>query len=129
MTTIDVPVQLINDGLNEEDEEFNLAIVAVQNTNLVDAFGIGRITDTDPEPFIIADNLAVLESASGEAEAIQAPLPAMRLHLSKPSGKDIYVDYLLVPETARVGSDIEPVQGTLIFRWRNRTIHPLKTVK
>ena len=44
----------------------------MQNANLVDAFGIGRI-DTDPEPFIIADNLAVLESASGEAEAIQAP--------------------------------------------------------
>ena len=114
-TELRVPVQLIADGLDEAQETFIVNILSAQNANLTDAIALGTIRDTDPVPQILADDLAVLESATADAIANATPLPAMRLHLSQASGKDIYVDYVLMPESARLGSDIEPVQGTLIF--------------
>ena len=102
-----IPVEIIDDTHDEAPETFILRIGDVDLARIGDGLGQGTIVDNDEVPEVRADDLTVSEA--------QTQGTGLRLSLSQESGKDVFVDYLLVPETAEIGSDIEPLQGTAIF--------------
>ena len=102
-----VQVQIVDDSMDEEVEQLLLALEDADLAQIDNALGRGFIEDNDAPPQVRGDDLAVVESDTQTA--------ALRLRLDQPSGKDVFVSYQLVPDTAEIGSDIEPLQGTAIF--------------
>ena len=120
-----VPVEILDDALDELDETFTLSLGEVEGGVVADGSGLGTIVDDDPPPFVSIGDATVIEgdppgagstggSSGGPAAELVFPVT-----LSGPSGLGIAIDYATAPVTAgraaEAGVDYGPVSGTLSF--------------
>ncbi len=101
---------LVNgDLLNEPTETFFVNVTSVLGANVVDAQGVGTITNDDPLPQINTSNISVLEGNSGTANAV------VTVTLNAASGQTVTVSYATADGTATQPSDYTSTSGTLTF--------------
>ena len=90
--TITVPVA--GDLLDEDDENYTIALSSPVNATLGDNLGLGTITDDDAEPTISVGDVSVTEGNSGTVDA------TFNVTLSAPSGRAASVVYETGEDTA-----------------------------
>ncbi len=108
-TEKEIPVIIIRDGRDEEDETIDLALSNVKGGTLG---SITRHTYTiiDPRPFIYFSPSKAVQSES------ESPLK-VTIKLSAPSDKTVSVNYGMLTSTASSGVDFEELPpGRLIFK-------------
>jgi len=106
--TVKVPVA--PDEQDEQDETFELTLSEPINARLGSPSGQGLILDDDEAPQIRINDISGKEGNTGTAG------PSFTISLSRPSAREIAVDYRLEEETAKPGDDYEPLgPGTLTF--------------
>jgi len=99
------------DSLNEANESFR---VELSNNQPADRTWIYRgstttITDDDPLPRLLVDDVSIPEPANG---SIRAPFT---VSLTEPSGREVAVAYSTRDGSAVAHQDYTPVTGTLTF--------------
>ena len=104
-----VVVTINGDVLNEADEAFNLNLSAPTNATIGDAQGIGTITNDDPVPSLVVNDLAANEGNTGTSTL------SFTVILSAASGQTVTVAYATANGTAISGSDYTATSGTLTF--------------
>lgn len=107
--TGNVSVNIVDDGLDENDETFFMNFTNVVGAKLVDGQGQATILDDDPLPALSVADVTVTEGNSGTAPAGTA------LALSPVSGRDVQVDWAHAPASATPGTDYLPCAGTAIL--------------
>ncbi len=109
--TRQVTVNVTGDTIDEPDETLTLTISNPigGGSKIVDAEGVGTITDNDLAPTLSIGDVTVPEGDSG---TVTASFPVT---LSAVSGRDVDVDYATADGTATAGSDYEAATGTLVF--------------
>ena len=112
-TEANVPVEILDDSLDELDETFRLVLSGPDGATLADGEAVGTILDDDPPPFLSIADAEVVEGDSGTRDAV------FTVSLSAPSGLGISVDWAALPATgdhpAEAGTDYLPVSGTIAF--------------
>ncbi|MGH3594072.1 MAG: Calx-beta domain-containing protein, partial [Pseudonocardiaceae bacterium] len=103
--TISVPV--VGDVLDEIDETFFVNLTVPVNVTIADNQGIGTITDDDPLPSIVINDVARVEGNAGTANM------TFTATLSAASGKVVTVDYATADQTAIAPGDYTVSAGTL----------------
>ncbi len=83
--TITVPV--VGDLLDEDDENYTIALSSPVNATFGDNLGFGTITDNDAEPTLSVGDVSVTEGNSGTVDA------TFNVTLSAPSGRAASVFY------------------------------------
>ena len=83
--TITVPV--VGDLLDEDDENYTIALSSPVNATFGDSLGFGTITDNDAEPTLSVSDVSVTEGNSGTVDA------TFTVTLSAPSGRAASVFY------------------------------------
>ncbi len=83
--TILVPVA--GDVLDEDDENYTIALSNAVNATLGDNLGLGTITDNDAEPTVSVGDVTVTEGNSGNVDA------TFNVTLSAASGRAVNVVY------------------------------------
>ncbi len=104
-----VSVTVNGDVLDEANETFTVNLSNAVNAPLIDALGIGTITDDDAPPSISITDVAVVEGDAGTVNAV------FNVTLSGASGQSIAVDWATANGTAASGSDYTAASGTLTF--------------
>jgi subtilisin-like proprotein convertase family protein len=104
-------VNVTGDTIDEPDETLTLTISNPTGggSKIIDADGVGTITDNDPAPSLSIGDVTVPEGDSG---TVTASFPVT---LSAASGRQVDVDYTTVDGTGTAGSDYETATGTLVF--------------
>ena len=106
-TTQNVPVSVLADVIDEQDETVRVTLSNPVNVTLNDSEGILTITDDDTEPTIsIADSTIPNENGVVRTTAVT---------LSAASEKTITVDYATADGTATAANDYISATGTLSF--------------
>jgi photosystem II stability/assembly factor-like uncharacterized protein len=104
--TQNIPVQLIGDTLDENNETFFLTL-----SNAVNALNppavLVPIIDDDPLPQIVVSDVAVVEGPNAKA--------VFSVALNVPSGRTVQVSFVTANGTATAGADYTPTSGTLFF--------------
>ena len=109
-TTQTVVVPVIGDVLDEASETYNVNLSAPVNATIADNLGVGTITDNDPTPSLVINNVTVTETDSGSTNAV------FTVTLSAVSGRTVTVNYATGNNTSAVaGSDFTSTSGTLTF--------------
>ena len=98
-----VPVQLLDDTLDEAEETFALILSTPSNAGIAAESAIGTIMDDDPPPTISVEDGSGVEGTTVE----------FVVRLSGPSGLAVSVFYETIGGTATPGADYEPVSGVL----------------
>ena len=98
VTSFAVNVPTIDDALNESAETYNLTVG--------DVTAVGTITDNDPTPSLVINDVTVNESAGTATFTVT---------LSAASGQTVTVGYNTSNGTATAGSDYTSATGTLTF--------------
>lgn len=98
-TTITVPVSIIGDLSDENDETFLLNLSSPINAMLQDGQGVGTITNDDQPPTLTITDASAPEGNSGSTDA------TLTVSLSVVSGKPVSVDIRTIDGTATAGSD------------------------
>ena len=113
-----VPVPVLGDLRNENEEFFLLNFGLPTNAVLVLEEAVGTIVDNDPVPLIQIQDMTYNEGDTGEA-GVQ-----LLVSLSQPSGKIVRVFYQTAPQTASFDSDYRTGGGLLFYPpgLTNRTI-------
>jgi len=124
-TTRTVPVEILDDALDELDETFTLSLGEVEGGVVADGSGLGTIVDDDPPPFVSIGDATVVEGdppgtgSTGSSTGSGAAELVFPVTLSDPSGLGVGIDYATAPVTvgrpAEAGVDYQPVSGTLSF--------------
>lgn len=104
---INVPVQ--GDGLDENNEAFNVFIANPVNAALLDSQGVGTIIDDDAPPGFSISDATVTEGNSGTPQA------SFNVTLSAASGRKTKVRYATANGTATAGSDYIAKSGTVFL--------------
>ncbi len=106
-----VPVTVVGDTNDENDENFFYNLTNPQNVNYSDSQGTVTITDDDTAsaPTISIGDVTVTEGNSGTVNAV------MTATLSGTSPNTVTVNYATAPGTATNGVDYNSVTGTLTF--------------
>jgi hypothetical protein len=104
-----VPVPILGDVTDEDDETFTLDLSNPTNATIADGQGVGTIVDDDPLPFLFAGDCAVTE---GNAGSTPCDFVVM---LAPASGRTVTVAYTTANGTATAGSDYTAAAGTLTF--------------
>jgi hypothetical protein len=114
-----VAVPIINDGIFESNETFNVVLSNPGgNAQLVEpTTSTVYINDDDSRPYISASDLNVDEPAQAITSEVNVPI-----QLSNPSAQAISVNYATVSGSATSGNDFVPVSGTINFA-------PMETLK
>lgn len=107
-STKQVPIAIINDSFNEDDESFSITF-STTNANLQPFSTVVRtvaILNDDPLPSIqVLNPLAVTEGAN---------IP-LAVQLSPVSGREVQVDYSTADGSAQAPGDYTPISGTFII--------------
>jgi glucose/arabinose dehydrogenase len=104
-----VPVPILGDVLDEDDETFTLNLSSATNATIADGQGAGTITDDDPLPFLLAGDCAVIEGDAG-------PTPcAFTVLLAPVSGRTVSVSWATADGSATAGTDYIAAAGGLTF--------------
>ena len=98
-TTITVPVSIIGDLSDENDETFLLNLSSPINATIQDGQGVGTITNDDQPPTLTITDASAPEGNSGTTNA------TLTVSLSVVSGKPVSVDFRTIDGTATAGSD------------------------
>ena len=104
-----VAVTINGDALNEANETFTLGLSGATNATLVDGEGTGTITNDDPVPSLVVNDVSVTEGNSGTSTL------SFTVSLSAASGQVVTVAYGTANGTATSGSDYTAASGTLNF--------------
>ncbi|MBZ8179981.1 DUF4114 domain-containing protein [Oscillatoria salina IIICB1] len=106
-TSATVSVDILQDGIDEADETFNLNLSnPSNNARFGDNTGIATIIDDDATPTLSFENPNVIVN---ETDGIIT----FTLNLDTPSQQDISVDFTTNNGTATGGQDFTPTSGTL----------------
>ncbi|NER20064.1 MAG: DUF4347 domain-containing protein [Symploca sp. SIO1C2] len=103
-TSAIVSVAITNDTLNEADETFTVNLTNAVNATILDAQGVGTITDDDALPNLSIDDVTV-DEAAGTA--------TFTVSLDAASGQDVTVDFATVAGTAEDLNDFISTNSTL----------------
>jgi hypothetical protein len=101
-----VDVMIVDDLQHEAAETFILVLTNAMNGVLVDAEGLGTISDDDALP-----SLSVADVSVNEGDGVAS----FSVVLSAPSGQTVQVDVATSNQTAVAGSDYSPNSQTLNF--------------
>ncbi|MBI2391069.1 MAG: hypothetical protein HYV09_15865 [Deltaproteobacteria bacterium] len=104
-----VSVLVNGDTLNEADETFVVNLSAPVNATIADGQGTGTITNDDPLPSIVINNVGRGEGNSGTSAFVFA------VTLSAPSGRAVTVNYATADNGATAGTDYTAASGTITF--------------
>jgi uncharacterized repeat protein (TIGR01451 family) len=104
-----VLIGVVGDTRNEADESFFVRLQSPVNAMLVDDSATVTILNDDSLPVVSGLNLLRKEGNGGLGKAV------FRFRLSAPSGRTASVDYNTIADTAQMGVDFLPTNGTLIF--------------
>jgi hypothetical protein len=104
-TRQDIQVEVVADGIDENDETFRVLWSGVSNAVLGTPFATGTILDDDPEPILSVEDAAIVEGDSGVSNM------AFRVTLSRPSEKTVRADYFTGDGTAVAPGDYTAVSG------------------
>jgi hypothetical protein len=106
--TVDVTVN--GDDTTEPDEALTLVLSNATNANLLDASGLGTITNDDPIPDVSIDDQSITEGNAGTSTL------TFNVTLSHASSDTVTVDYATSNGTATVADgDYGAASGTLTF--------------
>lgn len=110
VTSLQVPVNVIGDVLDELNETFTVTLSNPNlNATIFDGTGVGTITDDDAPPTISIGDVTQLELDAGNSAF------TFNVTLSAPSSFPITVDFATAGGTATSGTDFLPNSGTLTF--------------
>jgi|GEM_PF-922250 len=99
-----ISVPITNDTLNEADETFTVNLTNAVNATILDAQGVGTITDDDAVPTLSIDDVTVNEDAGTATFTVS---------LNTASGQDVTVDFATVAGTAEDLNDFIGTNSTL----------------
>ncbi|HYW72999.1 MAG TPA: Calx-beta domain-containing protein [Pyrinomonadaceae bacterium] len=103
-------VPITDDSLNELNETVNLNLSnASGGAALGNATSVLTIVDDDPKPTVSINDVTKAEGNSGTTNF------DFEVKLSAASGQTVSVDYTTFAGTAVMGTDFQPVSGTLTF--------------
>jgi len=105
--TINVPV--IGDLLDEANETYAVNLTVPVNATIADNLGVGTITDNDPTPSLVINNVSITEPNTGTVNMV------FTVTLSAASGRAVTVNYTTANGTATAGQDYTTTAGTLTF--------------
>jgi hypothetical protein len=108
-TTGQITVPVLGDTRDEPDEVFSILLSAPVNGTIGDDTAVGTITDNDPTPSLVINNVTVAEGDTGTT-----PI-AFTVTLSAASGQTVTVNYASADATATAPADYAAVSGTLTF--------------
>ena len=105
--TISVPVH--GDGLDEENETFNVTLSTPGFATITDGIGVGTITDDDELPALSVDDVTIAEGDSGTSNA------TFTVSLAPVSGRQVTVQFATANDSATAPADYASTNGTLTF--------------
>ena len=108
-TTQTIPIAVQGDLLNEALETYRVTLSNAVNASITTAVGTGTITDNDPLPSIVINDVSVAEGNSGTTNA------DFTVTLSAPSGRNVTVNYATANSSAIQPGDYTTTSGTLTF--------------
>jgi hypothetical protein len=108
-TSQTVVVPVLGDTRDEPTETFNVNLSGATNSTINDPLGVGTITDNDPTPTLVINNVSVTEGNSGTTTA------TFTVTLSAASGQTVTVNFATANFTASAPSDYVARSGTLTF--------------
>jgi serralysin len=108
-TSAVVDVIVNTDTVAELNETFQVNLTTPVNATVLDAQGIGTITNDDTTPGLSITDVAVFEGSSGTTTA------NVTVTVSLPSAQAITVSFATVDQTATAGTDYTAAAGTLTF--------------
>lgn len=108
-TTKTITVLVNGDTLDEANETFFVNLTNPVNASIVDAQGLGAITDNDPPPSLSINDVSVGEGDSGTTAM------NFTVTLSTASGQVVTVNYATADNTATAPSDYQSASGTVTF--------------
>jgi hypothetical protein len=109
VTTRTVPIAVQGDLLNEASETYRVTLSNPVNATITTATGTGTITDNDPLPSIVINDVSQTEGNAGTTNA------NFTVTLSAPSGRNVTVNYATANSTAVRPGDYTATSGTLTF--------------
>ena len=109
VTTQTVPIAVQGDLLNEASETYRVTLSNPGNATITTAIGTGTITDNDPLPSIVINDVSQTEGNVGTTNA------DFTVTLSAPSGRNVTVNYATANSTAVQPGDYTTTSGTLTF--------------
>jgi Calx-beta domain len=110
-TSKTVEVTINGDTTHESDEALTVDLSNASNANILDASGLGTITNDDQVPDISIDDRSVTEGNSPDTTTM-----TFHVTLSNPSDQSITVDYTTNDGTATIADgDYATASGTLTF--------------
>ncbi len=121
-TSKPISITVNGDELYEATETFAVNLTGATNANIVDAQGIGTITNDDTEPTVSIADIVQVEGNSGTSAF------AFPVTLSKPSAFQVTVNYTTANGTASSGSDYAATSSVLTFAPGETTKDVLVTV-
>jgi hypothetical protein len=107
-TTQTIVVPVAGDVLDEASETYAVNLSVPVNATIADNLGVGTITDNDPTPSLVINNVTVTETDAG-TNAI------FTVTLSAASGRVVTVNYTTANSSATAGQDYTLTSGTLTF--------------
>jgi len=100
-----ISVELINDDMYEEDEDFQLTLSNPVNATILDGEATGTIENDDPMPSVSIEEVATAVESDGEISILAT--------LSNPSYQTIWIYWEATEGTARHVDDYTDASGTL----------------
>ena len=97
------------DVTDEMDEIFTVTLSTAVNATLLDAQGLGTITDDDGFPSLSINDVTVTEANGGTVNAV------FNVNLSNASGQAVSVAFATADGSAVAGADYTSASGTLEF--------------
>jgi Calx-beta domain len=108
-TTYSIPVTILPDLMDENNETYTVSLTSATNATLGDAQGIGTIADDDPQPELVVIDCGVIEGDSGSTAC------RFGVALSAASSFPVTVNYATLSGSAVSGQDFTAASGTLTF--------------
>ena len=109
VTTRTIPIAVQGDLSDEANETYRVTLSNPTNVTIAAAIGTGTITDNDPPPSIVINDVSVVEGDAGTTNM------NFDVSLSVPSGLTVTVNYATANSTAIQPGDYTTTSGTLTF--------------
>jgi hypothetical protein len=104
-----IPVTILGDVFDEEDETVNLALTNIVNANAGDLLAVGTIQDDDDLALLSINDVTVSEGNAGSVNA------TFTVSVNVPSQKTLTANFAVTGVTATAGADFVTNGGTLSF--------------
>jgi len=108
-TSVEIDVPVLNDSTHESDETLTLDLSAPYNSGIVDAQGVGTITNDDAVPQASIADVSLAEGDTGTTPA------TFDVSLNHPSDTAVTVDWATADGSANAGTDYTQGSGTVSF--------------